>query len=97
MAVHNFTVTVAAAGSPQQLSSTPQKANWIQLIPDPDNTGSEVYTGGAGLTPANGLIVGSGQGFLYPPAGNSNCYALTDIYVDVATSGDKVQGIYNTI
>lgn len=95
MAVHNFAVTVAAAGTPVQLKTTYQKAAWV-LIQPVLTGGTKVYFGGPGLTPTSGGILSGGDSFLFPPVGNTNQYDLSNIWVDVGTNGDGVQGVYGT-
>ena len=78
--------TVAAAGTAEALSSTPQRVLSLAIIAKSSNTG-QVYVGGSdvdsstngGMAPGDSLELSGG-----------NAMDLADIYIDVDTNGEGV-------
>ena len=91
--IHDGSVTVAAAGTAQQLSATSTAAIWIDVQCAVDNTGN-CFLGGSTIADGSGMELEPGQsyGFRYVPRGES--YDSSLIWVDAATSGDILTFIY---
>ena len=90
----NTVVTVAAAGTRVQVSAT-NVACFTVTVQSPSTNSGIIYLGGKTVSSTNGQeIISPGDSFTFPP-GESNCYSLSDFWVDAATSGDKAKVMYS--
>lgn len=82
----SFEKTVSAAGTAEALSSTSQRVAGLLIVAKSGNTG-QVYVGGSDVasTTNDGLVPGD---MLSIPV--KNWLDLTDVYIDVDTSGEGV-------
>jgi hypothetical protein len=84
--------TVASAGTAEALSSTPVAALAVQVQALSGNTGA-VYVGDSDVASSRpGVSLSAGQVWSY--SGEGNLFDLSEIYVDVETSGEGVSVIY---
>ena len=86
---------ITGTGSSVQLSSTIIKANWVQVQAISGNSAA-VRLGDSGVSSTEGAVIAATGGQFAPPAGNTNCYNLADIWVLIG-SGDKIAICYSTI
>ncbi len=91
-------ITVAAAGTPEQLSATELKVSQLVLQADPAN-GGNLYIGDINVAAAQCIVLEPGQGLALGTedsfADEDNIYMdLQDLYVDAATNGDKLNVAY---
>ena len=95
MAIVSGVATVAAAGTPVQLSATPLMADWVMLHrSNTANTGNIVWGGSNTLLSTNmGIPIGNGSAFAMKIDGPID---LSEIYVDAANNGDRCSFVYKT-
>lgn len=91
--LHDGSKTVAAAGTPVQLSTTSTRVNWLLIQPLAANVGA-VYLGGSTVTATRGFVFNVGDSAVAWPIMAGAEYNLNAIYIDAANNGDGVQFIY---
>ncbi len=94
--IHDGSKTVTTAGTPEALSATSVKCNWILMQPLAANTGA-TYVGASTVTATRGVRMLVGDSDVVWPMSSFACYDLNSIYIDGATSGNGVQFIYTVI
>jgi len=91
---YNLGVTVAAAATRVQFSSTRQAAAWVGVQAYPAN-GGKIYVGGSDVSSTvYDVALSAGQGFVYPAVADINGYDLAQLYADTSNSGDSVRVVY---
>lgn len=92
-------VTVATAGSRQQVTSTSTPCESIIFQGFPTNTGY-IYVGDSVVASGRGIALEAKQTFTAAPEklddGGSNLLDLSDFYVDSSVNGEKVKICYVT-
>lgn len=92
-------VTVAVSGTRVALSATSLKVSYVMIQRDPSNAGS-VFLGDVSVTTSNGITIGSSSPSIAMSADDTEAdedkgyFDLADMYIDAATSGDKVRIAY---
>lgn len=83
--------TKTTSGTTQQaLHGSSVPCNWVELQCPSTNTGA-CYVQGLGAATTTGYAIAPGGTFqLPPPTQGANCYDLALIYIEPATSGNKV-------
>lgn len=94
--VHSL-ADIAGNSANQRLSATSVPCNWWQVQASGTQT-SDIRVGDSLISSTRGAIIfaGSNGAQFAPPAGNTNCYNLNDVFVLVQT-GDKVAVVYSTV
>lgn len=93
MALHTLAdVTIATTRA--ALSATSVKANWI-ILGGITVASASIRVGDVNVTTTRGAAIAAAGSLIFPPAGNSNIYDLSEIYV-VGTSNDKLSVLYST-
>ena len=83
------TTTVATAGTEQQISNTANRVRWIKLKALAANSGI-AYVGVSDISATNGYELSAGNEIELDFADAGGTILFSAIYVDVASSGDKV-------
>ena|SRR5689334_6311507 len=98
--VYTGSKSVANAGTRVALASARTMADWVIVQANqataggqPANTGA-IYLGDKTVAAANGQILQSGDGFLYPVVAGATMYNLAEIYIDADTNGNAVRFLY---
>lgn len=89
-------VTVTTAGTPVQVSTTREPANWVNFMGALNNAGTTFF-GDSNVSATQGQAIGAGGGAgspQYPPAADISPYQLSEIWIDAANNGDIVQVTY---
>mgnify|MGYP003133010974 FL=1 len=92
MILNSGTTTVATSGTEQQLSNTTNKVRWIKLKALAANSGIS-YFGDSGITTSNGYELSAGNTLEINFADVGGTVIFSSLYVDVASSGDKVSWV----
>lgn len=94
-----FVKSVAAAGTPERLISTPLTVGTVLIQRKPANSGS-VFIGGSNIKNDGtvGFTISSASATaLHLMPANGNVYSLHDMYVDAASNGEGVEVFYTII
>ena len=83
------TTTVSTAGTEQQLSNTANRVLWLKAKALAANSGI-AYLGVSDVTATNGYELSAGNEIEINFKDAGGTVALSSLYVDVATNGDKV-------
>jgi predicted amino acid racemase len=83
------TTTVSTAGSEQQLANIPNRVLWLKAKALAANSGIS-YLGVSDVTATNGYELSAGNEIEINFSDSGGTIAFSTLYVDVASSGDKV-------
>ena len=83
------TTTISTAGTEQQISNTPNRVLWIKAKALAANSGI-TYLGVSDVTATNGYELSAGNEIEIDFKATGGTVAFSSIYVDAASSGDKV-------
>ena len=83
------TTTVSTAGTEQQISNTPNRVLWLKAKALAANSGI-AYLGVSDISATNGYELSAGNEIELNFADVGGTIAFSTVYVDAASSGDKV-------
>ncbi len=95
------TISIATAGTEQQLTTTSTAVQWIMFAPHSDNTG-QVFVGASTVVAAAGATARGARVMIPAATNNPNVILwgplnLADIWIDAAVNTDGVSYLYLTV